>query len=178
MTSATTTKAERTRAVLLDAAVELFSTHGYDGTGVRDIEERAGINRGATTYHFGNKDAVWKAAFSHAFSPYLADLRSKKELLAALDSATRARVLVEGFVRTSAERPYMNQLMMHENFARTWRSEWIAEHFLAPARDLMQEIGANDPFLTRLENRSSSALHPAGRLQFGFFAPRRGKPHV
>ena len=80
---ATQPRGTRTRTQILEAAIRLFAQLGYEGTGIRDIESAAGVRRGVVTYHFGNKDDVWKAAFEYAFMPYLYELRSKKDLLRA-----------------------------------------------------------------------------------------------
>ena len=147
-----TPKAHRTRTQILEAATRLFSERGYRGTGIRDVEAAAGVKRGVVTYHFGSKDNLWKAMFTFAFGPYLDDLRSKADLLRALDPNTRARFLIENFVRASAARPWMNQLMIQENFTESWRSEWIAENFLKPFRELSQSIAEGDPLMQRLES--------------------------
>lgn len=142
-------KGERTRMAVLEAAVRLFGERGYDGASLRDIETAAKVNRGIVTYHFGSKANLWKAMFNHTFMPILDDLRSKAGLLRALDGPARARFLIEAFVRTSAERPYMNLLMMQENFTESWRSDWVIESYLVPARDMLGSLG-DDPFITKL----------------------------
>jgi AcrR family transcriptional regulator len=58
-----------TSQALLDAAVFLFSQHGYDGTSVRSITTLAGANLGAITYHFGSKEALYEAVLSAVTSP-------------------------------------------------------------------------------------------------------------
>ena len=145
------TKGARTQARILAAATQLFAEKGFDGTGIRDIEAAAKVKRGVVTYHFGNKEDVWKAMFTQAFMPYIEDIRSKKDLLRALDPDKRARMLLEGFIRASAERPYMNQLMIQENFTDTWRSKWIIKNFLKPMRVLGEEIADGDPLLSLIE---------------------------
>ncbi|MFN3166447.1 MAG: CerR family C-terminal domain-containing protein [Phycisphaeraceae bacterium] len=55
-----------TRRRLLDAAAELFATHGYRGVAVRDICEQACANIAAVNYHFGGKDKLHRAAMEHA----------------------------------------------------------------------------------------------------------------
>lgn len=147
----TPAKGDRTRAQILEAATRLFAEKGYDGTGIRDIESAAGVKRGVVTYHFGNKEEIWKAMFAYTFTPYIEAIRVKVDLLRALDARTRARFLIEDFVRTSAARPYMNRLMIQENFSETWRSEWIARHYLIPFRELSRAIAKGDPFLNLLE---------------------------
>lgn len=44
---------------LLDAAEQLFSEHGFDGTSVRDIAAAAGCNIAAVNYYFGSKDNLY-----------------------------------------------------------------------------------------------------------------------
>lgn len=44
---------------LLDAAEELFSEHGFEGTSVRDIAASADCNIAAVNYYFGGKDKLY-----------------------------------------------------------------------------------------------------------------------
>jgi len=44
---------------ILAAADELFGEIGYDGVSVRDIAERAGVNKALVFYHFGSKDELF-----------------------------------------------------------------------------------------------------------------------
>ena len=46
------------RQRLLDAAEELFATHGFAGTTTRAIAERAGTSTGMVFYHFPSKEAL------------------------------------------------------------------------------------------------------------------------
>lgn len=50
-----------TRQTLLDAARELFGTKGYDGTSLREIGERAGVDASLVARYFGNKVALYGA---------------------------------------------------------------------------------------------------------------------
>jgi TetR/AcrR family transcriptional regulator len=53
--------ADRTRAALLDAALEEFAAKGFAGARVRDIAERAGVSKDLVAYHFGGKDGLYLA---------------------------------------------------------------------------------------------------------------------
>jgi AcrR family transcriptional regulator len=53
--------AERTRAALLDAALQEFSEKGFAGARVRDIAERAGVSKDLIAYHFGGKEGLYRA---------------------------------------------------------------------------------------------------------------------
>ena len=55
-----------TRQRLLDAAVSIFAERGFRRTTVRAICDAADANVAAVNYHFGNKAALYDAAFDHA----------------------------------------------------------------------------------------------------------------
>jgi len=52
---------DRTRAALLDAALEEFAANGFAGATVRDIAQRAGVSKDLVAYHFGGKDGLYLA---------------------------------------------------------------------------------------------------------------------
>ncbi|MCG8692946.1 MAG: TetR family transcriptional regulator, partial [Minwuiales bacterium] len=51
------------RERLLDAAVGLFAERGFDGVSTRELVSRAKVNLSAITYHFGGKEALYRAVF-------------------------------------------------------------------------------------------------------------------
>ncbi len=53
--------AEETRARLLEAGLELFAAHGYDGVTTRQLAGQAGVNQAAIPYHFGGKEGLYLA---------------------------------------------------------------------------------------------------------------------
>ncbi|OLT29579.1 translation initiation factor IF-2 [Actinomadura sp. CNU-125] len=52
--------AERTRALLLEAALDEFAAKGYAGARVQDIADRAGVNKQLISYHFGGKEGLYR----------------------------------------------------------------------------------------------------------------------
>jgi AcrR family transcriptional regulator len=44
---------------LLNTAERLFAEYGYDGVGMRALADEAGVNLGATTYHYGSKRKLY-----------------------------------------------------------------------------------------------------------------------
>jgi AcrR family transcriptional regulator len=61
-TPAPRTDSEQLRKRAREAAVRLFSRHGFDGTSVQDIADEVGISKQALLYHFESKDGLRKAA--------------------------------------------------------------------------------------------------------------------
>jgi AcrR family transcriptional regulator len=65
-------RSEKSRAVILDAALDLFSTQGYRGTSIRDISRAAKVSTGAVYHHFKDKEEL----FDELLSEYWTAIRS------------------------------------------------------------------------------------------------------
>jgi len=52
-------KSERSRRQVLDAALQLFSRHGYRATTVRDIADAAKVSTGNVYHHFPDKETIF-----------------------------------------------------------------------------------------------------------------------
>lgn len=57
-----TSKSDRTRTAILDAARQLFAERGFDATTVRDIADLAGIDPALVIRYFGSKDLLFVRA--------------------------------------------------------------------------------------------------------------------
>lgn len=67
-------RAAATRQRLIDAAVELFTDHGYFATGLTDITSRANVTTGAFYYHFSSKEALAMAIVDNAWPKVIAEV--------------------------------------------------------------------------------------------------------
>ncbi len=54
-------RGEETRARILEAALELFASSGFEGASTRTIAEQAGVNLPAIQYYFGSKEGLYRA---------------------------------------------------------------------------------------------------------------------
>jgi AcrR family transcriptional regulator len=70
MTEPKATRANNRRSELMDAAMDAFIEHGFDGTSVADLVEAVGMSKAAFGYHFASKDAL----LVELASPLLTDL--------------------------------------------------------------------------------------------------------
>src|SRR3954466_8095219 len=61
----------RTRARLLDSALDLIAEPGEDGVVLRELTETAEANVAAVSYHFGSLQSLCDAAVEHALERYL-----------------------------------------------------------------------------------------------------------
>lgn len=60
-------RSERSRAQILEAALKLFSHHGYGATSVRDIAEAAGVSKGNVYHHFPDKETIFRELLDQYF---------------------------------------------------------------------------------------------------------------
>jgi TetR/AcrR family transcriptional regulator len=84
--------AERTKGLILDAALEVFSAKGYAGARVAEIADRAGVNKQLITYYFGGKQGLYREIGrrwrTHEEQAYPADLSLAEDIrLRILDTA-------------------------------------------------------------------------------------------
>ena len=52
-------KSEQKRHNIIDAASELFLTHGFEGTSMDHVAEQAGVSKQTVYSHFGNKEELF-----------------------------------------------------------------------------------------------------------------------
>jgi AcrR family transcriptional regulator len=62
---------ETKKEKIIDAAVRLFQTQGYDGTSVRDIASKANVNVALVSYHFGGKKGLYEDLMTQFLEGYL-----------------------------------------------------------------------------------------------------------
>ena len=58
---------EKTKALIMQAAIEFFSLQGFHATTIADICTKAGTNIASVKYHYGNKQALYVEAWREAF---------------------------------------------------------------------------------------------------------------
>jgi TetR/AcrR family transcriptional regulator, regulator of cefoperazone and chloramphenicol sensitivity len=60
--------ADQTRLALIEAALRLFGSKGFEGTSTREIAAAAKANIGSIAYHFGGKEGLRSACAEHIAS--------------------------------------------------------------------------------------------------------------
>jgi AcrR family transcriptional regulator len=89
-----------TRTRILDAAEELFMQHGFEGTSMRQLTSRAGVNLAAVNYHFGSKHALIEAVFRRRLDPMNAARIAELDRLEASGSPS-PEAIIRAFVGPS-----------------------------------------------------------------------------
>ncbi|MFE4500920.1 TetR/AcrR family transcriptional regulator [Rhodococcus sp. NPDC056743] len=96
--------AAATREAILRSAVIAFIRHGYDGVGVREIAQSAGVTAMLVNRYFGSKEQLFTEAVDVAFTPRT--VLSDNPNTLAWDAAVR---LVE---RTAPESEHLDPFLL------------------------------------------------------------------
>jgi TetR/AcrR family transcriptional regulator, regulator of cefoperazone and chloramphenicol sensitivity len=150
MPAALATRTTPTR--LLDAAAELFARHGFHGTSIRDIAERAGANVAAGHYHYGSKEGLYLEVLRAQFAEIRGELerRGVSRPARALRRTPRRELtkLLEARIVTMLEfmlgpppSPH-GLLMLREMCDPTDAMPIIVAEFIAPQTEEMEQLVA------------------------------------
>ena len=121
-----------TQQKLLDAAIEAFSENGFKGTSTRDIADRAGVHHPLITYHFKNKDQLWRAAARHIFGAFTRSLTKSFEDNQGLTPKERMAEMIYAYVRYAKSQPALHKVMVQEASYPNPRLDWLIEKHLKP----------------------------------------------
>ncbi|MBF6240584.1 TetR family transcriptional regulator [Nocardia otitidiscaviarum] len=92
-------KSLRTRALLLDAAIDSLAEVGYGSASIADITARAGVTRGAQLHHFHTRQELFAQAIDHLTQRQREAMRRR---LRSLSATGAGAVLVDLVTATFA----------------------------------------------------------------------------
>ncbi len=126
-----------TQQKLLDAAISAFSENGFKGTSTRDIADRAGVHHPLITYHFKNKDQLWRAAADRIFREFNISLVKAMAEVPGVDPRARAETFIRTYVRYARSQPALHKIILQESSHPSDRLDWLIETHLKP---LFEEV--------------------------------------
>lgn len=97
---------------LLDAAIELFATRGFQAIGLRDLAGYVGLHAGSLYHHIENKQCLLFELIESALADLLAD--TKRRLKGASTTSERVRRFVQAFVSFSLNDKHRLALITRE----------------------------------------------------------------
>lgn len=144
---------QSTRERILEAALQCFSEHGYDGATTREIASRAGVNLGLITYYFEGKERLWHEAVERTFDELDEGLGDALLEAGAFDDRERLRVLIHRYVGWVAEHPEFIRLIHDEGKRDSPRMRWLVDRHVR---------GFFDSSTSALRSSQSQGFLPAG----------------
>lgn len=121
-----------TQQKLLDAAIEAFSENGFKGTSTRDIADRAGVHHPLITYHFRNKDQLWRAATDRIFREFNISLVKAMAEVPDVEPKAKAEAFIRTYLHYSRSQPALHRIILQEANYESDRLEWLIEQHLRP----------------------------------------------
>ena len=144
-----------TRTRILDAAEELFMRHGFEGTSMRLLTSKAGVNLAAVNYHFGSKDALIEALFRRRLDPMNA---ARIAELARLEEEANGRPLAADAII----RAFVGQSLRHMEDTKSGGRNFIrllGRTYTEPTKPIRVLIGQlYAPTMERYKNALERAL--------------------
>lgn len=134
-----------TRERILEAAAQLFSDQGFDGTSTRVVGAAADANIGTIAYHFGGKEGLYNAALARMYERVL-------EVQLPADLGDRPEVRIRTVMATVwsfclRERPAVRLLLRHVlergSLPAVVRDQW-ATKTLTRALEIQTALGISD----------------------------------
>lgn len=128
-----------TQQKLLDAALEAFSENGFKGTSTRDIADRAGVHHPLITYHFKNKNQLWRAATDRVFRDFNISIVKAMADVPKSSPQASAESFIRTYVRYSRSQPALHKIILQESSHPSDRLDWMVENHLRPLFEIVVE---------------------------------------
>ena len=145
-------RAEGTRQALLDAALTEFAEKGFEAASTRAIAAAAGTHQPQINYHFESKEALWQATVDRLFARLDETMAQHGFRVDNTEPSIQLLAdLIRASVRTAAEFPELNRIMVREATSDSPRLRWIVDHHVRPRfehavhlwRSIQDEDGVN-----------------------------------
>lgn len=124
---------EKNRATILEAALDVFSRHGFRGSTLDQIAQAAGLSKPNVLYYFASKEAIHTTLLSQLLVDWLEPLRA---LDSNGDPIEEILAYVQRKLDMSREMPRESRLFANEIVQGAPR---IIDEITGPLRDLVTE---------------------------------------
>lgn len=118
---------DRTRQGILDAAAAVFGARGFAGATMREVAERSGVGQPLIVYHFGSKEALWKATVDRLWDGLVEEVEGRAEGARMASDPAVARRVLRAFVEAVARDPAWLQILLREAAEPGERLGWLVE---------------------------------------------------
>lgn len=102
-----------TEEKILAAAEDEFVRNGFEGTKMRDIAGKAGVNLALINYYFGSKQSLFETVMGKALIHFRDTILGKVHD-GTTDLSTKFREIVEGYSRMLKANPLLPSFVMNE----------------------------------------------------------------
>lgn len=119
-----------TRLAILEAALAEFADKGFEGASIRVIGERTGLHFTLITYHFKNKDTLWRATAEHFFGELTEIWEHKDAVKSEGRAIDQVKAEFKALLRFERVHPDFHHFMVRESRDKSPRFVWLMETVL------------------------------------------------
>ena len=136
-------RAVNTRRAILDAALAEFAEKGFEAASIRVIADRTGLQHPLVTYHFRNKDILWRSTAEYAFDQIREEWDKLDETHVGMSPLDRLRAEYRTLFKYTVAFPEFHRFMRQECNTNNPRLKWVAKTVVMPLIDrLLPQIAA------------------------------------
>ncbi len=124
--------APETKRQILEAALHEFAEQGFEGATTASIARRVGVTQPLVHYHFGSKEALWRAACDSIFTELREHLRAHGADIASMSSAAQLVTQTYYLIDFIVAHPELPRLLVNEGVQKSRRLMWLVDKHLRP----------------------------------------------
>ena len=164
-----------TKEKILDAALELFSQKGFEGTNLQQIADAVGIVKSALYRHFKSKDELWDCLVAQMTAYYEARFGSEAHLPPIpvnREELVAMTMQMTGFTIHDERIRKVRRVLLIEQFRNEQARSLATRHFLTGLEGMFTHI-----FAGMMANGSLKQADPA-MLAFAYTTPISALVHL
>jgi AcrR family transcriptional regulator len=119
-----------TRAAIVSAARHVFARHGFDGTSMRQIAEKARVNQAMIYYYFKDKVDVYRSVLSDSFAE-LRKIWDNEVFVSDAPTTAKLRAYIEGFIRFQNANEDLRRIFLHDFTVFGTHVKWTVDRYFA-----------------------------------------------
>lgn len=129
-----------TRGAVIDAAITLFASRGFDGTPLPEVAKISGVRVPLIVYHFQNKEGLWKDAVTEIYRRVEAHMATFEVHIATSSGIDFYRICARAQITALAKYPEYMRILFQEGTQHSHRLEWLVANHQGKMTDRIIEI--------------------------------------
>lgn len=124
-----------TREAILEVALREFAEQGYEGATTASIARKVGVTQPLVHYHFGSKEALWRATVDSIFGELAHEVEDAEARVEGMGSAAKLVTLTYSFIDFAVAHPELARMINNEGVVESERLKWMVETYIRPLFD-------------------------------------------
>jgi len=131
---------QNTKNEILQAALYLFHTNGFDGTSIRDIAREAKVNSATISYYFKNKNGLLEYCFVNFLEDYIKIIENEMTQL-SVNSADRCLISIFSKLFKFQEKNFIaSRFIIREMSLDTMLNREILSTYMAKEKYYLKQV--------------------------------------